>query len=179
MAGPELAFGMAGMAIAGGIAGAAGQLMAGDAAARGAEIEARGQERAAGLSLAAGFERGRLIRRQGRRVAGSQVAGYAASGVDPGSGSALLVRLESARQTELEALKQEFAGLESATTLRTQAALTRFGGRTAKRNATLGAVGSILSSGAKGLLFASGGLKAKPTTAPGSQVLATDYGDIG
>lgn len=156
MAGPELAIGMAGLSLAGGALGAIGQLQAGDAASRAANMEADAQERAGRLSLAAGFEQGRQTRQAGRRIAGSQVAGYSAAGVDAGSGSSLLTRLESAREVELDAMKQEFAGLESDYVLRQQAALTRYGGRMAKRNATMGAIGSILGAGAKGLLFASG-----------------------
>lgn len=176
--GPELAFGMAAMSMIGGATSAAGQIIAGDAAAKAAEREAAGQERAGTLSLAAGFERGRSTRHQGRRLAGSQVTGAVASGVDPNSGSSLLVRLESARQVELEALKQEFGGLESAATLTAQAGLTRFGGRMAKRNATLGAVGSLLSAGAKSLLFASGGLNTSAGTVKGSRILYSDTQDL-
>lgn len=163
MAGPELAVGMAGLSLAGAGLEAFGRVQQGESAVKAADIEAGGQERAGALSLAAGFERGRITRYAGDRIAGSQVAGYSKAGVDAGSGSSLLVRLESAKQTELEAMKQEFSGLESDYALRTQAALTRYGGKVAQHNARSAAVGSILGGASKALLFASSAI---PPNAP-------------
>jgi hypothetical protein len=163
MAGPELAVGMGALSLAGGVLEGVGRLQSGDAAVRAADIEAGGQERAGKLSLAAGFERGRITRYAGQRVAGAQVAGYSASGVESGSGSALLTRLETAKQVELDALKQEFGGLESDYALRTQAALTRYGGQVARHNARSAAIGSILGGASKAMLFASSAMGPKPT----------------
>lgn len=47
-------------------------------------------------------------RRAGRRLAGSQIAAFAASGVDPGSGSAIDIAAETAAETELAALRAQF-----------------------------------------------------------------------
>lgn len=163
MAGPELAVGMAGLSLAGAGLEAFGKVQAGESAVRAADIEAGGQERAGKLSLAAGFERGRMTREAGQRVQGSQVAGYSAAGVEASSGSSLLTRLETAKQVELEALKQEFSGLESNRVLQQQAALTRYGGRIAKHNAQSSAIGSILGGASKALLFAQAAMPPKPT----------------
>lgn len=163
MAGPELAVGMAGLSLAGAGLEAFGKVQAGESAVRAADIEAGGQERAGNLSLAAGFERGRMTREAGRRVQGSQVAGYSAAGVEASSGSSLLTRLETAKQVELDALKQEFAGLESNRVAQQQAALTRYGGRIVKKNAQSSAIGSILGGASKALLFAQAGMSPKPT----------------
>jgi len=163
MAGPELAYGMAGLSLAGAGLEAYGRIKAGESAVKASDIEAGGQERAGGLSLAAGFERGRMTREAGQRVQGSQVAGYSAAGVEASSGSSLLTRLETAKQVELDALKQEFAGLESERVLRQQAALTRYGGQIARQNAGYGAIGSILGGTSKSLLFLSSAQSPKTT----------------
>lgn len=172
MAGPELAIGMAGLSLAGAGLEATGRIQSGDAAVNASNIEAAGQERAGALSVASGFEKGRITRYAGNRVAGSQVAGYSASGVEAGSGSSLLVRLESAKQTELEAMKHEFSGLESNYALRTQAALTRYGGQVSQYNARSAAIGSILGGASKAMLFASSGMNAPK--ASGVSVPATN-----
>lgn len=177
MAGPELAVGMAGLSLAGAGMEAFGKIQAGDSAVRAADIEAGGQERAGALSQAAGFEQGRMRRYTGQLVQGQQVAGYSAAGVDANSGSSLLTRLETAKQVELDALKQEFSGLESNRVARQQADLTRYGGRVAKYNARSAAIGSILGGASKAMLFAQAGMQPKPTgqlssfNANGSQFL--------
>lgn len=120
------------LALAGGVASAAGSLFAGAAGERSnllqAEI-ARGnaetlREQAAiermlaDLPLIKGaFEIGR-VRRAGERVAGAQYAGFQSAGLDPTSGSPLLVQATTAAQIEVDAgLIDAHAKLEHASLL--------------------------------------------------------------
>jgi hypothetical protein len=120
------------LAIAGGVAGGAGSLFSGMAGERANKLNAeiaRGNAetllRQAGIEkmladlplLKGAFESGK-VRRAGERVIGSQVAGFQSSGLDPASGSPLLVMASTAAQIEVDAgLIDAQAKLENASAL--------------------------------------------------------------
>lgn len=144
---------MMGLSVAGGALGAVGQLQAADANIKASEIEAQGMEEQAALDVKAGYERGKQIRYEGEILQGRQTAGYASAGVSVGTGSALYVQAAQARQTELDAMKAQFTGEQSASVLKRQADLTRYGAKVAKKQATLGAIGSLLGGGGRALML--------------------------
>lgn len=102
------------------------------------------------------------FRRQQSRVLAARRAALGASGVDPSTGSPLLVSEDFAGETELQALRIRSGGELRATRLEQQAGLTRFAGRTARTQSFLRG-GSLLLSGS-GRAF---GAPATPTTFDG------------
>lgn len=144
---------MMGLSVVGAGLQAAGQLRAADARMRAADVEAAGMREQAALNVQAGYEQGKQIRYEGKRILGDQTAGFASAGVTVGTGSALLLAAEQAKQTELDAVKAEFAGRQSAGVLERQAQLTKFAARVGRREAILQAGGSVLGGGARALLY--------------------------
>jgi hypothetical protein len=69
------------------------------------------------------------LRRDSDFALGRQAAAFAAAGLDPGSGSALLAQQSLAGEAELEALQIRNAGLLRAQSLSSSAGLTAFRGR--------------------------------------------------
>lgn len=162
----------AALSVIGGGLSAVGTLQAADARGKAAEVEAASLEEQGAVALQAGKERARQARVLGRRTAGAQTAAFGASGVVAGTGTPLLVLAETARQSELEAIKGEFAGAYQESVARKQAALTRYGARIARRESNIAAAGSLLTGGARGLLIGSSG-------APKATGLAFTYPDTG
>ena len=95
------------------------------------------------------FEASR-VRRLSRRQRGTQLVGFAASGLDPGFGSSLDVLAETAEAFELEA---QFALFES----RTRAQDLRFAGDQARSQGFLGAITTVLGAASQGASLASAG----------------------
>ena len=91
----------------------------------------------AGQAEQHGQDQARVIRRVGRRVAGSQRAGYAASGVQIGEGSAGQVERETVTDTEHDAYQAILNGQRQALSLRTQAKLGRISARAAVTSALI------------------------------------------
>lgn len=123
---------------------AVGQMQKADAYGKAAAVEADAQEAQGRIAQFEGFEQGKTTRYQGRYLLGEQQTITSASGLRADTGSALEVARESARQVELDALKSEFGGLQTNYVARRQAQLTRYGAKLARREATMGAVGSII-----------------------------------
>lgn len=90
-----------------------------------------------------GRDQAGLIRRAGRRVVGSQRAGYAASGVQIGQGSAEQVEAETVTDTEHDAFQAILGGQRQAIALRTQAKLGRI---SARANATATLIDPLVAS---------------------------------
>lgn len=62
------------------------------------------------ISLQQGMARGKEIRRDGKRIIGQQVAGFAKAGVEVNTGTPLEVIADTAGDIEYEALSAEYAG---------------------------------------------------------------------
>lgn len=84
------------------------------------------------------------IRDKNRRLVASQRAAYAASGVDPNSGSPLDVYRDTKISGELEALTAIYTGRTSANAQTAQASLDRARANSASNAGTLGAASSLL-----------------------------------
>jgi hypothetical protein len=100
-----------------------------------------------------------LIRRAGKRVLGQQRAGYAASGVQVGEGSAGEVERETVVDTEHDAFQAILSGQRQALALRTQAKLQKIQGKAALTS-TL--IDPLMSGGGAGNVM-SGWKTYKPT----------------
>ena len=148
-----------GTALAGGGLQAIGQLQAADAQGKAAAVEADAMQEQGRLAQFSATEDAKQIRFQGNKLLATQTAIQGASGLKAGTGSALDVARESARQIELDAIKTEFSGAQSQYVAERQAQLTRYGARIARREASMGAFGSIL-----------GGLSGAATSALGPSI---------
>lgn len=147
MADPVSALAMigAGSALGGGALSAVGQLQAADAQGKAAAVEADAMQEQGRLTQFSAFEDAKQLRFQGNKLLAEQTNITAASGLVANTGSALDVARESARQIELDALKTEFSGRQGKFVADRQAQLTRYGAKIARREATMGAIGSMLS----------------------------------
>lgn len=116
----------------GGVVSGTGSIIGGIAAKRQAAVEAEFLRR---LGV---IEAGDVRRENRRRLASQQVA-FAASGVDPGSGSPIDVLGDMAAELELAALRTQFSRESSALALKRQGAQALFEG-------VVSGVGSIVSS---------------------------------
>jgi hypothetical protein len=146
-----LTIGAAGLSLAGGAVGAMGALSAGEGSAAAARFNQQialnniGQAREAAT---AGAER---IRYGGARMIGAQKAGYAAAGVDVGSGSPLDVMGDTASQLKLAELVKLYEGDVAATEAGNKASIAGATGRAAQTAAGYSAAGSLLGGAAGGL----------------------------
>ena len=148
--------------VAGTAVSAAGALSSGVQARRSADQQAAAAEYNAAVSqnqatqaFAAGAERENIQRRQAAQQLSSQRAAFAESGLDPNSGSALEIQLQSTRNAELDALQTRYEGILSGQNYEQQAALgvyeggvLRASGRNAQGASYLTAAGNLLAGGA-------------------------------
>ena len=91
-------------------------------------------------------------RREAGQTLAQQRAAFAQSGIDPNSGSALDVQLQSSRNAELDALQTRYQGILTGQNYEQQASLgvyeadvSRASGRNAQRGSYLTAAGNLLS----------------------------------
>lgn len=131
------------------------QRRAADQQAEAAEYNAAVSQNQAGQAFAAGAERENIQRRQASQALAQQRAAFAESGLDPNSGSALDVQLQSTRNAELDALQTRYEGILTGQNYQQQAALgvyeggvLRSSGRNAQRASYLTAAGNLLAGGA-------------------------------
>ena len=118
-----------------------------------AENQAKAEEWAGRDAAVRGADRAAQRREDARRVAGAQVAGFGASGVDVTTGSPLDLLTETAGFGELDALteinnarREAYGHTVAAGNQRAKAALDRFQGSAARRTGYLNAGGTILGS---------------------------------
>jgi hypothetical protein len=151
-----------GMSIAGAVQNARGAKKAGDAANAAGESEAKRDEYNAGIAdlqaqdaLARGAVDESRFRTSVRGLIGSQRAGFAAQGVDVGSGSAADVQADAAYLGELDALQIRSNAAREAWGYRVEAAdnrmaadVARKGGQAARTASRYQAAGTILGTGA-------------------------------
>lgn len=133
-------------AIIGGAAvSAAGAVAQGNAAAGQAKFQAAVQRQQATheREIAAGWERD--FRRDQSALFAERRARMGATGVEGGTGSALLASEDFAREAELQALRIRAGGDVAATRLRQQAQLTRAGGQAAQAAGFMRAGSSLLT----------------------------------
>ena len=148
-------------AVSGGV-GAIGSFMQGGSAASGYNQQAEASERNAGIAenqARQAYDAG-LQNELGQRRSASQQqadirASVAESGLDPNSGSALMLQQQSAENLEMDALTTRYQTLlqgsayeQQATMDRYQAKALRASARDAKRSGMFGAATSILTSAA-------------------------------
>lgn len=150
------------LAIAAAATSAASAIAAGQQARRQANQQAAAAEYNAAVAqnqatqaFAAGAERENIQRRQAAQQLSEQRAAFAQSGLDPSSGSALDVQLQSARNAELDALQTRYEGILTGQNYQQQAALgvyeggvLRASGRAAQRTSYVTAAGNLLSGAA-------------------------------
>jgi len=151
-------------AIAAGSAGlgAIGSIMGANQQAAGYRQQASAADRNAGVAQVqarqaydAGLQNELAQRRSASQQQADVRAAVAESGVDPGSGSALLIQQQSARDLEMDALTTRYEALLQGQAYEQQAAQDRYTAKTlrqsargARRAGMLGAAASILTSAA-------------------------------
>ncbi len=89
------------------------------------------------------------FRRKQSFILAARRAALGAAGVDPSSGSPLLVSEDFAGEVELQALRIRSGGETTATRLEQQAVLQRFTGRAARRQGFVRGGGLLLSGAGK------------------------------
>ena len=94
---------------------------------------------------------------QARRMKATQRATYATSGAEITSGTPLLVMAEQSAKMERDILQQRRNRMIEAQQLRSEAAMTQYGGQMQKRAGTLGAFSTILGGAGKIGLASMGG----------------------
>ena len=94
---------------------------------------------------------------QARRMKAQQRAAYSASGAEITSGTPLLVMAEQSAIMERDILQQRRNRMIEAQQLRSEAAMTQYGGQMQKRAGTLGAFSTILGGAGKIGLASMGG----------------------
>lgn len=139
-------------AVAGAGVSAYGQYSQGQAAKSAAEFNAQvAKNNASSAEMSAAADAQQLLSRN-KRLQGSQIAGMAAAGIDPNSGSASDVQYDSRVQGELDALTTQYKGHIQGMNDQAQASLDRFQGNAAQTAGYIGAGGSILSGAASGAM---------------------------
>lgn len=121
-----------------------GQLGQADTYSRLADIDTQAVNEQGDLAKQLGFEQAKDIRKQGSLLLHEQTATVGASGLVAGTGSALLVANETARNVELDALTSEYEGMREKKLADRQAALIQYDKRLTKRNASMQAFGTVL-----------------------------------
>lgn len=113
------------------IAKGGGNLMAANADFQ--TVKAQGDQAAYSAKQAEqqGQDQARMIRRAGRTMVGAERAGYAASGVQVGEGSAGEVERQTVVDTEHDAFQAILGGQRQALALRTQAKLAKISSKAA------------------------------------------------
>lgn len=129
----------------GGLLTAAGSVAEGEAADTAARFNASQLEKSAVRVKEKAKEDERIFRTSVRKQRASNVAGVAASGIEL-TGSPLEVLMDNAVNAELDALNIRHAGEVQASNLRSEAAMTRIGGRAARQAGNIGAAAGALKT---------------------------------
>lgn len=134
---------------ASGVVGAYSAIQSGNAAAAAAEATAKQQEAAARESIIAGDEESDRQRRAGAATLSQQKIAMAANGVDLNSASALELLDDTKTGIEQDAFAIRKNATNQAENYYQMAANSRTEANNARSQGTWGAVGSLLSTGAK------------------------------
>jgi hypothetical protein len=135
------AFQMAGQALQ-----LVGTLAGGSEAEKVGNYNAEGFERQAAATRLAAGERENLTRQRGARTLADQRAALLQGGVSPTTGTALIGVQQNAVDAELDALTVRYEGLMEAQGLQSQAAMSRYEGKSKKRQAYISAAGQLMSA---------------------------------
>ena len=136
------------LSLAGGVFGALGTLIQGQAAEDAGKYNAEVARQNATLARQKAFEEARRIRVAGRKQIGDMRASYGHSGLGI-QGSAIDVLMESAANVELDALTKENEGETRARMFESEAEMELFGGDMAKTSSYLSASGKLMESAGK------------------------------
>jgi hypothetical protein len=131
------------MAISTGVS-VVGQLQQGQAQRKAANAEARQQEIAAAQERDAAMVEAARIRKAGDRASGAARAQLAASGIDVGSGTALVIDEDITRESNTDAEYTLLTGSRRAGALNYSASQSRARGRNAVTSSVLGSVSTGL-----------------------------------
>ena len=128
------------------------QASAYESQANAANQNAKISEKQAEIASQNGAQEEKQMRQRGAAMIASQKAGFAASGIDSGAGSALDVTNDTSTQNELDALairrssaNQVWNYQTEATNYKNQANAARYAAKNAKTAGTLNAFGTILN----------------------------------
>jgi hypothetical protein len=143
--------------VAAGALQAIGTITAGNEADKVGSANARALEGQAGSVRAATVQREGMVRSRNRDELSKQRAALLQSGVDPGSGSALVGVTQSTYDAELDALTTRYEGMLQAQGLDTQAAMSRYEGKARKKQSRVSAAGQLLTTAANA--YAAGGIQ--------------------
>ena len=135
-----------GLAAGGTALSARGQIKAGNAAKKAGDANAAILEARAIDATSRGVDEEQRYRSSVRGLIGSQRAGFAAQGIDVGSGSAADVQADSAYLGELDALTIRNNAAREAWGFRVEAQQAREGGKIAQKEGRWGAVNSIVGT---------------------------------
>lgn len=135
----------------------AGQQQQGRAAQRAANETAAQYEYSALVEQDNALAQAQQIRRQGEAARGATLAAVASSGVKVGEGSTLDAERKVMEDYATDASMAILTGNRSAAGLRSQAELSRRAGRNARAAANVASFNTLLSAGAQGAKFGSGG----------------------
>ncbi len=144
-----------GTAVAGAGITALGQFQQGRQAERVAEYNAAVQANQAKLEEFSAQHEADLLRERGRKLLAAQTARFAASGVGL-AGTPLLVQEETARSIDQDVSLIRFGGRQRASFRRSQASLSLFEGRSARRAGTIAAGTSLLSGATRAFALKAG-----------------------
>ena len=139
---------MAVLGIGGAGLGAYGQYSAGQQAEAVGKYNAAIERQKAQLVEQASASETTRAHQAARRLKGSQMAAFAASGAELSSGTPLLVMAEQAGAMEMDILEQRRTRAIEAQGLRSQATMMEFEGKQAKRAGTMSAFTTLLGGGA-------------------------------
>lgn len=148
---------MAAAAVILGAFSAYGQQAQGQSTYDALNTQANLQEQNAEEALAQGQAQATRQQLTADKKIGTSVAAYAASGVQSNSGSVLEVLRNSAQNSELDRLNILHGADLKAINYRNQAALDRFGGKSALAGAQWSALGSLTAGGIKSYSAATAG----------------------
>lgn len=107
------------------------------------DFNAAALERQARIDRITGATQAHRIRREGRRLVGTQRAIGGASGVDVGQGSPLLIMLDTIQRSAEDAALAKWRAEVGAQGQETQAEATRVTGRTAARRALISGISGV------------------------------------
>lgn len=127
------------------------QQAAGETSQQIGEFNAQIAEQNAALARSQAAVEEARVRKSAEAFKGKQKAAFTASGVDPGTGSPLLVLADTAREAEIEALNVRRRGEIQATGFEQEAVGERFTGAQAVKAGSTGAKATILSGAGRSL----------------------------
>lgn len=144
------------VAVAGSAVQAFGQVQAGRTQARLLSAQAGLADFEAEEARRSAAERERQFRQRGRLAAGAQVAGFGGGGVRVGSGSPLLLALETAGEVERGAFEIRRGGEVDASRARFEAGILRTQAKQVRVASALSATGTLLTGGSRAFSIAGG-----------------------